>query len=87
MREVPGLVPGTFFLAEPPQIDIHSAAKTQLAFAVVDSGETELRAKLAPVMAALVAAIPIGEAAPFPIEMAGTRPAMTREAFISRKAA
>jgi hypothetical protein len=28
-------------------------------------------------MAALVAAISVGEGAPFPIEMAGTRPAMT----------
>jgi hypothetical protein len=29
------------------------------------------------VMAGLVPAIPVVEAAPFPIEMAGTRPAMT----------
>src|SRR4051794_14533257 len=28
-------------------------------------------------MAALVAAIPVGEAPPFPVEMAGTSPAMT----------
>jgi hypothetical protein len=33
-------------------------------------------------MAALVAAIPVGQAAPFRIEMAGTRPAVTREGLI-----
>jgi hypothetical protein len=32
-------------------------------------------------MAALVTAIPVGEAAPFPIEMAGTSPAMTRDSW------
>ena len=37
-----------------------------------------LRGDALRVMAALVAAIAVSEAAPFPIEMAGTRPAMTR---------
>jgi hypothetical protein len=34
-------------------------------------------------MAALVAAIPVREAAPFPIEMAGARPAMTWRGLIA----
>jgi hypothetical protein len=33
-------------------------------------------------MAALVAAIPVDQAATFPIEMAGTRPAMTRNGLL-----